>query len=69
MTLEKYDADIRRRVKIPNVCREFGIKYIDLLQFMRKWVLGFKGKIRVGQRDWHKETGPIVPLKTPSKKN
>ena len=36
MTLEKYDDDIRRRVKIPNVCREFGIEYIDLLQFMRE---------------------------------
>lgn len=36
VTLEKYDDDIRRRVKIPNVCREFGIEYIDLLQFMRE---------------------------------
>lgn len=36
VTLETYDAEIKRRVKIPNVCREFGIEYIDLLQFMRE---------------------------------
>jgi hypothetical protein len=36
VTLETYDAEIKRRVKIPNVCREFGVEYIDLLQFMRE---------------------------------
>lgn len=36
VTLEKYDAEIKKRVKIPNVCREFEIEYIDLLQFMRE---------------------------------
>jgi len=36
VTLEKYDAEIKRRVKIPNVCQEFKIAYIDLLQFMRE---------------------------------
>lgn len=36
VTLETYDAEIKKRVKIPNVCREFGIEYIDLLQFMRE---------------------------------
>ncbi|NLL20098.1 MAG: DUF4411 family protein [Clostridia bacterium] len=36
VTLEKYEADIKKKVKIPNVCREFGIEYIDLLQFMRE---------------------------------
>lgn len=36
VTLETYDAEIRKRVKIPNVCREFGIKYVNLLQFMRE---------------------------------
>ena len=35
VTLEKYQAGIKNRIKIPNVCREFEIKYIDLLQFMR----------------------------------
>lgn len=36
VTLEKYDAEIKKRVKIPNVCRDFRIEYIDLLQFMRE---------------------------------
>ncbi len=36
VTLETYDSEIRKRVKIPNICREFGIVYIDLLQFMRE---------------------------------
>ncbi|MGB4460130.1 MAG: DUF4411 family protein [Bacillota bacterium] len=36
VTLETYDPEIRKRVKIPNVCRQFGIEYIDLLQFMRE---------------------------------
>lgn len=36
VTLETYDAEIKKRVKIPNVCREFEVEYIDLLQFMRE---------------------------------
>ena len=36
VTLETFDKDIKKRVKIPNVCREFGIRYIDMLQFMRE---------------------------------
>ncbi len=36
VTLEKYQTEIKSRIKIPNVCREFGIEYIDLLQFMRE---------------------------------
>lgn len=36
VTLEKYQTDIKKAVKIPNVCKEFGIKYIDLIQFMRE---------------------------------
>ena len=36
VTLETYDAEIKKRVKIPNVCREFEIQYIDLIQFMRE---------------------------------
>lgn len=36
VTLEKYQAEIKNRIKIPNVCVEFGIRYIDLLQFMRE---------------------------------
>lgn len=36
VTEEIYDADIKKRVKIPNVCEEFGIRCINLLQFIRK---------------------------------
>ena len=36
VTLETYDADIRKRIKIPNICEEFGIRYINLSQFMRE---------------------------------
>ena len=36
VTLETYSAGIKNRVKIPNVCRDFGIDYIDLLRFMRE---------------------------------
>ncbi len=36
VTLETYDAEIKKRVKIPNICRVFGIQYIDLIQFMRE---------------------------------
>lgn len=36
VTLEKFDSDTRKRIKIPNVCEEFGVRYIDLIQFMRE---------------------------------
>jgi hypothetical protein len=36
VTLEKFDPDARKRIMIPNVCIEFGIKYIDLFNFMRQ---------------------------------
>jgi len=36
VTTEKYEAEIKKKIKIPNVCEEFGINYIDLLQFMRE---------------------------------
>ncbi len=36
VTNEKYSANIKNRIKIPNVCEEFNIKYINLLQFMRE---------------------------------
>ncbi len=40
VTEEKYEPNIRKNVKIPNVCREFDIDYIGLLEFMR--VLGIR---------------------------
>jgi len=36
VTEETYEAFSRKKVKIPNVCREFDIKFINLLQFMRE---------------------------------
>lgn len=36
VTLETYQAGVKNRIKIPNVCKEFDIRYIDLLQFMRE---------------------------------
>lgn len=40
VTNEKYSANSKKKIFIPNVCYEFNINYIDLLQFMRK--MGFK---------------------------
>ena len=36
VTQEKYEPNIKKQVKIPNVCEAFNIKYINLLQFMRE---------------------------------
>jgi len=36
VTLETFQANTRKIIKIPNVCEEFGIKYINLIQFMRE---------------------------------
>ncbi len=35
VTLEKLQIDTKKRILIPNICTDFEIKYIDLLQFMR----------------------------------
>ena len=40
VTLEKYQEGAKKRILIPNICKEFDINYIDLLQFMRQ--LSFK---------------------------
>ena len=34
VTLETYQAGVKNRVKIPNVCKEFDIRYIDLLHWV-----------------------------------
>ncbi|MGP1440986.1 MAG: DUF4411 family protein [Treponema sp.] len=31
-----YDPNIKRRIKIPNACKLFNIKYDNLFEFMRK---------------------------------
>ncbi len=36
VTCEKHPSDSRGRIPIPDVCLEFGIRCIDLLQFMRE---------------------------------
>lgn len=40
VTLEKPQENAKSRILIPNICKDFDIKYIDLLQFMRE--IGFK---------------------------
>lgn len=40
VTLETYDADIKRKVKLPNVCRQFNIDYINTFDLLRR--LGIK---------------------------
>lgn len=36
VTLETFNANIRRRVKLPNVCRQFDIEYIDTFEMLRR---------------------------------
>ena len=36
VTFEKYNPNSKKKIFIPNVCNEYNIKYIDLLQFMRE---------------------------------
>ena len=36
VTLETYQDGIRNKVKIPNICVAFDIRYIDMLTFMRE---------------------------------
>lgn len=40
VTEERYEPNSRKRVKIPNVCKEFAIDYINRIQFIRE--LGIK---------------------------
>ena len=41
VTNEKFEPAIRRRIKIPNICHEFNIDYIGLLEFMRELDIRF----------------------------
>lgn len=36
VTHELYDAHIKRKIPIPNVCRQFGVPYMNILQMLRK---------------------------------
>lgn len=40
VTNEKFDPNIKRKIKIPNVCKAFGIKYINTFEMLR--ILGIK---------------------------
>lgn len=35
VTQEQFNPDIKRRVPIPNVCRQFGVQYVDTFQMLR----------------------------------
>jgi hypothetical protein len=35
VTNEKYDSNIRQRIKIPHVCEAFGVTYLDTFQMLR----------------------------------
>ena len=41
VTLETYDADIKRKVKLPNVCRQFNIDYINTFELLRRLGIRF----------------------------
>ncbi len=41
VTLEVYQQAAKRRIKIPNVCENFNVRYIDLLKFMREVSMRF----------------------------
>ena len=36
VTLETYDAAMKRKVKLPNICRQFGVDYINTFDFLRR---------------------------------
>ena len=35
VTLERYAPDAERRVPLPNVCRRFGVAYMDTFEMLR----------------------------------
>ena len=41
VTLETYDADIKRKVKLPNVCRQFDVGYINTFDLLRRLRIKF----------------------------
>jgi len=41
VTQEVYSPEIKRKVPIPNVCREFGVEYIDTFNMLRKLNIRF----------------------------
>lgn len=41
VTHEIYDAFIKRKIRIPNICREFGVSYLDTFDLLRKNLVSF----------------------------
>ena len=42
VTLERYDPNIKRRIKIPNVCKQFDVEYINTIDLLRKMNVKFE---------------------------
>jgi len=42
VTLEQYDANCKKRVPMPNVCKQFGIRYTDTFTMLRTLGAGFR---------------------------
>jgi hypothetical protein len=42
VTHEQYDPNIRRRIPIPNVCRAFGVPYVDTFTMLRQLEVSFR---------------------------
>ena len=41
VTLETFDANIKRRVKLPNVCRQFDVEFINTFEMLRRLGIRF----------------------------
>lgn len=41
-THEQYDPNIRRKIPIPNVCKEFGVPYVDTFEMLRRLGVRFQ---------------------------
>jgi hypothetical protein len=41
VTFEKYHPDMKRKIPIPNVCKDFKVSYTDLFEMLRNLVLDF----------------------------
>ena len=41
VTLETFDANIKRRVKLPNVCRQFNVEFINTFEMLRRLGIRF----------------------------
>lgn len=44
MTHEVFDAKVRKRVPLPNFCREFGVPYVNTFDMLRSLEVRFGWK-------------------------